>query len=276
MKKYYFSTLIILFTFLVLPICVFAVTNSGFIPGQIWYSKDVLIQGDTVNIHTAVWNGEKESISAKVEFYDKNVILGSRDITLATLELKDVYIPWKVTAGDHIISAKIISSQQTVSGKKEQVTLGRNATSNDKQFVSVVSKNSKGEPVSGTDAIKNQIEDTSQKIGELIPESVSNTVSNGFTSVENFREETLVQINKTKDETQKELDQMKGVELTVSKSGIKKTSVEDATKKPITYIKIYLFAILSFIFANKIIFYGVLIFIIFLFLRFIYRRIRNR
>lgn len=276
MKKYTVNILLILFTFLALPICVFAVTNSGFIPGQIWYSKNVLVEGDTVNIHTAVWNGEKDTISAKVEFYDKNVILGSRDITLTTLELKDVYIPWKVTAGDHIISAKIISSIQTVSGKKEQVVLGRNATSNDKQFVSVTIVNDKGEAVSGTSAIKNQLENTGAKINEYIPEGVSNTVSSSFNVVEDFRDTTLTQINKTKEETKNELDQMNSASITVSKNIVQKTNIEDATKKPITYIKLFLFEALSVIFTNKIIFYGILVFLVFLLLRFVYRRIRNK
>ena len=83
------------------------IINSGFIPGQIWYSSEELIEGQTVNIHTAIWNGEKNSITAKVEFYDKNVILGTRNIIVASETSKDVSISWKVTAGDHLISASI-------------------------------------------------------------------------------------------------------------------------------------------------------------------------
>jgi outer membrane protein assembly factor BamB len=153
MKKYFLCLLIIISTTLSIPVFAETQVNSGFIPGQIWYSKIDLVEGDTVNIHTAIWNGEKEILSAKVEFYDKNVILGSRDITLASLELKDVYVPWKITAGDHVISAKIISSQATVSGKKEKVDLDRVTTSNDRQFVSVLVKDFDGVPVNSTDSL---------------------------------------------------------------------------------------------------------------------------
>src|ERR1035437_6296774 len=149
MKKYFLFSLIILSTVLAVPAYALDSVNSGFIPGQIWYSKATLVEGDTVNIHTAIWNGEKNPLLAKVEFYDKNVILGERDVTLAASELKDISIPWKITSGDHVISAKIISSLATVSGKSEKIVLDRTVTSNDRQFVSVVVNDQSGKIVSG-------------------------------------------------------------------------------------------------------------------------------
>jgi len=278
MKKYFLSTFI-LFSFLVLPICVFAVTNSGFIPGQIWYSKETLVEGDTVNVHTAVWNGEKSSLSVKVEFYDKNVILGVRDIVLLSSELKDVYVPWKITAGDHIISAKIISSSATVSGKKESISLDRNTTLNDKQFVSVITKNDQGVPVSTSplsDALKNQLNNTTMEINSIVPEKVATTISDSITSLDNFRDETSLQMATMKDATQNELDKIKIEEQKNTQTPSKKVDIQTATEKPITYIKLFLLTILAFIFTNKIVFYGICIFVVFLILRFIYRRIRNR
>jgi hypothetical protein len=278
MKKYFLSTFI-LFSFLVLPICVFAVTNSGFIPGQIWYSKETLVEGDTVNVHTAVWNGEKSSLSVKVEFYDKNVILGVRDIVLLSSELKDVYVPWKITAGDHIISAKIISSSATVSGKKESISLDRNTTLNDKQFVSVITKNDQGVPVSTSplsDALKNQLNNTTMEINSIVPEKVATTISDSITSLDNFRDETSLQMATMKDATQNELDKIKIEEQKNTQTPSKKVDIQTATEKPITYIKLFLLTILTFIFTNKIVFYGICIFVVFLILRFIYRRIRNR
>jgi hypothetical protein len=276
MKKYFLFSSIIISTFLLLPVYVLAVTNSGFIPGQIWYSKDTLVEGDTVDIHTAVFNGEKNSILAKVEFYDKNVILGSRDITLTSLELKDVFVSWKVTSGDHVISAKITSSQQTVLGKKEKIILGRNETSDDKQFVSVVVRNDKGEPISETNTIQNKLENTGEKINDLLPKEVSDSISSSFTVVENFRTNTSVQINKTKEETKKEIASMESEDKSILDKVAKEPNLEDSTKKPITYIKLFLFTILALIFSNKILFYVVLVLVVFFILRKIYRLIRNR
>jgi len=279
MKKYYLSTLVILFSFLSLPVYAEVVANSGFIPGQIWYSENKLIEGDTVNVHTAIWNGHKDSYSIKVEFYDKKVVLGDRTVILDSLELKDVYIPWKVTSGDHIISAKIISSELISSGKKEKVVMDRIETSNDKQFVSTVVKNAEGELVSSGDIIKDKINETSSVIGDVVPEKISDSVANGFTTLNDFREKTFTKVDTAKKETKKELGSVLGASTEVSKDNNKTDNtkdIQDVVKKPITYIKLFLLSTLAFILGNKIVFYCVLVIIAFYILRFIYRKIRNK
>ncbi|MFA6514818.1 MAG: hypothetical protein WCT42_00960 [Candidatus Paceibacterota bacterium] len=277
MKRYFFPTLIIIFTILSLPAYAETEVNSGFIPGQIWYSKLTLIEGETVNIHTAVWNGEKDLLSAKIEFYDKNVILGSRDVTLKPLELKDIYIPWKITSGDHVISAKIISSISTISGKKEKVVPDRSVTSLDRQFVSVIAKDSEGAAVGSSDSLlKDQIDKTTSEINKIIPEKVSTSVSKSFTSLDDLRDKTFTQVDAIKKETKEEIASIINKEKAISQSLDKKASTGDGTEKPIAYIKLFLFGVLSFVFGNKIIFYGLLLFIVFYIIRAIYRKIRNR
>ena len=266
MKKYFIFLIIIVSIILAFPVHAEVITNSGFIPGQIWYSNEPLIEGETVNIHTAVWNGEKESLSVKVEFYDKNVILGSRDVILSPSELKDVDISWKITAGDHVISAKITSSIITISGQNEKVVLSRIITSNDKQFV----------PVSNADLLKTQIDKTSAEINNILPENVSDSISNSFVALEDFRNEKYTKIVEVKDETKKEIEEMKNEDKSIIDKVTEKTNIQDATKEPITYIKLFLFSTLAFIFSNKIVFYGIIILIAFLILRKIYRAIRNR
>jgi len=274
--KYFLFLFIITSVFTSFSVYAEGIINSGFIPGQIWYSKESLIEGDTVNIYTAVWNGEKQSILVKVEFYDKNVILGNREVVVNTLELKDVYVPWKITSGDHVISAKIVSSTLTISGKKEIVILDRNTTSSDKQFIPVVIKNIIGEPVTQTDALKNQINKTTSEINSMVPEEVSSTVSTGFNTIDDLRDNVFIKVDSIKNETKKEIDLFKNEVKNTTQSVDKKSSIEDGTKKPITYVKLFLFSTLAFIFGNKIVFYGFLIAILFYFLRLLYRKIRNR
>jgi len=279
MKKY-FLFLIITFSFL-LSCSVSAQTpiNSGFIPGQIWYSKESLIEGDTVNIYTAIWNGEKDTVSVKVEFYDKNVILGTREISVLSGELNAVYIPWKITSGDHVISAKTISSTVVVSGKKEKVVLNRTTTANDKQFVPVLITNVAGEKVKEADVLKNQIDKASNDIGSIIPDDVSAPITSGLGVVDNLRTNTLAQVNNVIDATKKDIGQVLGTSTVEQKipSKINNTSsTQDAIKKPIAYIKLFLFSILSFIFGSRIVFYSLIALILFFIFRGIYRKIRNR
>lgn len=276
MKKLFIQTLIALSIFFVSPLFVLAEVNatSGFVSGQIWYSKGELIEGETVNIYTAVWNGEKNPISVKVEFYDKNVVLGSRNITLKSSQLRDVSIPWKMTAGDHIISAKITSSSQTVSGKNENISLERDTTSNDKQFVSVLVKDSNGKPVSTVDIVQDKLKNTGSNIVEVIPDSVTTTISSSFDAVENFRSDKSEQFGEAKDNTRKEL----GL-TTFSDDGqtiSKNINMDDVVKNPLGYIKLFFVTLLATIFANKTAFYVIGAVLILLILRSIYRRIRNR
>ena len=272
MRKFFFFSIIIFYFVFAWPVLA-QVSSSGFIPGQIWYSKDSLVEGDTVNIHTAVWNGEKDSLSTKVEFYDKNVILGTRDVVVSPSELKDVFIPWKITSGDHVISAKIISSLLSVSGKTEKIVLNRTSTTDDKQFVSVTVKTSSGDTVSGSSALGNVINKTTAEVKNIIPENVSTSVAGAFTSIDSIRDKTLTQVTSAKNDTEKKLDSL-NKETPSTQSG--QASLTDATEKPITYIKLFLLTLAEFIIGNKIVFYGLSAFIVLIIIRFIYRQIRNR
>lgn len=243
-------------------------SNSGFIPGQIWYSNSNLVVGETVNIYTAVWNGNNEAISAKVEFYDKNVVLGSRDITVNPNELKEVSVSWKITAGDHLISAKIISSTQTISGKKESITLSNSTTSSDKKFVSV-NKNDNSDSNTNDDS-------SGGKLDDFFPEQADSFISDNLSGVEKFRIEMLNKTTALKNKTKNDIAIMESQVKTVAESLNEKKNLEDAVKQPIAHIKLILLSIIVFILATKVAFYGLLVIIIFYILRAIYRKIKNR
>ncbi len=276
MRKLFIYLFLILFLTPVTFIYSTETINSGLIPGQIWYSSEKLVEGQTVNIYTAVWNGGKNPITMKVEFYDKNVILGSREVVVDPFELKNVSIPWKITAGEHAISAKIISSTINISGKTETVNLNQKETEADKHSISVVARDEKGNVVSGSDIVKNQISKTGSKINDILPDSLNDNVSNIFAKIENFRETMSVKLVNNKKKTQTEIDLIKSESSSGGENIKQKESIEDGIKKPISYIKLVILTILVLIFTTKVVFYGLLILIIFYILRFIYRKIRNR
>lgn len=268
MKKYFL--VFILFFGFIFPLA-YSYATTGFVPGQIWYSPEKLSEGETVKIHTVVWNGGKVNLQAKVEFYDKNVILGARDITVLPEQLKEVNISWKVTSGDHTISAKIISSSITTNGKKEKVTLDNVKTEEDKIFVPVTISKVNGEPATSSDVIKNELDKAGSKIGDAIPESVSTPVSGVLDKVDTFRDNTSTKINESKKNTQEEI---KILDENINSNNEKEAI--SATNKPIAYIRLFFLSVLAFVFGNKIVFYGLIIIIAFFILRAIYRKIRNR
>lgn len=281
MKKY-FIFLILLCLFPVSFIYAGSITATGFIPGQIWYSKDTIVEGDTIKIYTAVWNSADSPLSAKVEFYDQNVILGTRDIIVAPQELKEASVSWKVTAGDHVMTAKIISPSVTVSGKKQPVVLENSSTESSRKFVSVVIKTINGDPAKSSDIIQNQLDKATSSLGDILPESVSAPMSKNLGLVSGFREDTLADISKMKEETKKTIDELSKIEETTTNknntkvSADKKGGVEDATKKPIAYVKLFFLTILSFIFGSNLVFYALIALLLFLVIKWIYFKIKNR
>jgi hypothetical protein len=233
--------------------------SSGFISDRVWYSKEPLIDGETVNIYTAIWNGEESAISTTVTFYDKKTILGKRDIVLGARELKNVFIPWKVTTGDHLISAKITDSFSNLSNEKVKILLKNDSTIPDKQFVSVKISNTQTASAQGADAVKNEINKKASSVGNMIPENIKKFVIDIFHKIDRFRKEQHAKIDILKDEIKQELDN-------------KNNQGENKNDLIILYVKFYLCLILSFILASQLLFYGLSILIIFYLFKLIFRR----
>jgi hypothetical protein len=252
---------------------VFASTTAGFIPGQIWYSKDSLEEGDSVKVYTALWNGSENPIFTKVIFYDKEIVLGTREVTVPSMATKDVSISWQVTAGDHNIHAKIISSTISKSGKEESVVLTRSATGEDHQYVSVKLKKADGETATGSDIVNSQITNI---IDKVVPESLSKNVSSGLDSIDSFRLEKSKIIEDSKKVTEDKIEILKSKTDNVEKSKKIDLNSLDVLKKPLFYVELFLLKILAFIFSNKWIFYGIIVFLLFLILRFFYYKIRRK
>lgn len=287
MKKY-FAFFILFYIACIPSVYATSIKTTGFIPGQIWYSKDSIIEGDSVKIYTAIWNNNTSPLSAKVEFYDQNVILGTRDVVVPSQQLIDVSVSWKVTAGDHSISAKIISPIITTSGKREIVTVDNILTSVDRKFIPVVLNTIEGQPATSTDILKSQLDKATASIDGLIPSSVSVPVSKNVGFIDNFRTDSLTNITDIKTATEKKIADLNkpiqesknttvGGKVLATKSVITPSkSIDSATEKPIAYIKLFLFSVLSFIFGSKIVFYLIILLIVFFVIRGIYRKIKNR
>jgi hypothetical protein len=241
------------------------------------------VEGETVKIYTALFNGGLSSLTAKIEFYDKNVLLGTRDIVVPSMKVGDVSVSWKVTAGDHLISAKIISPSIVSGGKKAAVIIDNNLTETDRKFVPVVLTTIEGKPATSTDVLKSQLDKATSSLDGIVPDSISTPVSENVSSVDNFRVDTLGKITEVKLEAKSKIEELnkvtdiKNTSKPTEKTEVKNTNtgIVDATEKPITYLKLFFFSILSFVFGSKLVFYLLILLLIFVVIRFIYRKIRR-
>ena len=122
-----------IFLFLLVPFVSHAalISNAGFIPAPLWFSRDTFFAGETVRIYTVVYNGSDSDIRGTVEFLDGALVVGSDDFSLAKGgRSQDIWIDWKATEGDHRITARIVRARAAkAGGTEESIDLSQTATS---------------------------------------------------------------------------------------------------------------------------------------------------
>ncbi len=273
MKKFG-AILILLFYFLPFGQAL-AQTSAGFVPGDIWYSKEPFEEGDKIQIYTVIFNPDSREFSGTVAFFDNTTFLGKKDFVMGAKSVKDLYINWTVTVGDHKIFAKIQNAKFLISpGKYQDVYLPDDETQKSSSSVSkkITSENTKA-GTSITSSIASSIinkstdtlENAKDKIAEAVPEVVSTSVDSTTNSLDSLRSKVSNYSLKTKEEAKTELAELK-------KSEDKKSGGEDSSLiKPFKYIKLFFASLLYFVFHNKIVFYTLLSGIVFYIIRYIWR-----
>lgn len=282
--------------FIVLVFClmptsfIFAqISNVGFIPANIWYSKDPFEEGDKIKIYTLVFNPDDRELSGTVVFFDNSTFLGKKDFKTSPKSVKDIYIDWTVDVGNHTIFAKIENAKFLISKDKyEEVYVAENKTEESKRNVSkkiiaeipekILDSVNSSAPVSGIQ----------KTIKENTPVFVTKTIDNTTNFLENIRENSKNSLENKKGEVQKEIDVLNKMKIDKEakitedgnikkgetvKEAIKSKETSNIALKPFKYAEYFVLATLAFVFKNKIVFYGILFLIIFWILRFIWRLI---
>lgn len=234
--------------------------GTGFIQKNIWYSKYPLTDGETVRIYTLINNPADGILAGTATFYDKEVVLGTKQFSISKGGYGTIFIEWKVTAGDHAISAKITKAKI---GVNEVTDLPNITTGVDQTFVPAAVV---------TPPPSTQKTDTTAKTTDEDPSSVEKFINEKtpiggwLGSVDEFRIETADHLDKNITETKKEItgtDTANDIKVpstatsTVSSGYITKDT-GTALKKPLSYIKLFFWQTAHFIFDNKIVFYIVI------------------
>lgn len=271
--------IILLLLFSLLPIFkIYAQSsNAGFIPGNIWYSKDPFEEGDQIKIYTLVFNPDDRELSGTVVFFDNNVFFAKKDFTASPKDVKDVSISWTATAGDHVIFAKIENAKFLVSGGQyEEVYLAENETTkssrtvNKKVIVNTTDTNntsSTGSSIPGLSSIQN----VGNIVANSTPDYVAKPMVLGASTVENFRQNISNALGKNKADTQKEINTLNSAKTTL-KNGVK-PNTSSSIQKPFDYVKLFFLYIFEAIFKYKLVFYGLLLIILVVILRYIWNLI---
>lgn len=240
------------------------INDLSFMPENVWYSGGELKDGEVVNIHTAIWNGLDDKVLTKIDFYDSETLLGSRDLLIEQKSLSEASISWKVTAGEHYISAKIISPKSVIDGVEKDIKVSSNETKKDRQKISVVIKDEDGEEVKTKDAFNGILGQAEDKVKDILNEDTERKISVVFESIEKYRLDKAEQVKGFADGMKEKIDEIKSED-------------EEAEEGLAGYnVKFYFWKIVHFIFDNKIAFYVVSGLLLLSILRAIYRAFRHR
>jgi hypothetical protein len=228
----------ILLSILIVPSFVFAETlNAGFVQGNIWYSKDIFFVGETVRIYSGIFNGGSSDVLGTATFYDNNNLIGSTEFSVAGGgRLREVWVDWKVTEGEHAISAKILSAKVSKVGTQpKDATLVSAETLKDKVIVDFdTDKDGIGNQLDADDdgdgiddkndsspLVKNKAtlgeSSSTASISDSVPVKYAEGVLGGINSFASSQADSLSKIKERVDE---EIEQLKIEEQATEGTGI--------------------------------------------------------
>lgn len=258
-------------------------SNAGFIPSNIWYSNDNPAVGEKIQIYTVIFNPDKRELSGTVSFFDKTTFLGKKNFILPSKGVKDIFIDWIVTEGDHNIFGKIENAKfLNTNGKYEEVYLSVDETEKSSLII-------KTKTIEATEGDENETPTDSSSIEKLVSENtpvfVKNIVNTTIDAVEGFRTDTGNDLQKREEELKTELDQASINTLNAFVTNVDEVesdeNAEDFTKtietkdtifvKPFKYIKLFFLMVMTGILQNKAIFYLSILLLIFIVFRLIMR-----
>lgn len=285
MRKLY---LLLTLSFVFLPAIVMAENNTGFIDTAIWFSASPDTVGESITISTLVNNQEKKAIYGIISFYDNDKSLSKKTVTIAPNSSKVVSIDWKVESGSHSIVAKFEDTRE-VDDKGKSIQIANSETKPHKfTVIANSSTNSNADSNSNPSSVSNDDKENSPAGNSIISkEDVGKTVDEAkkvtettFGKIDDFRAETAVSLEKKAEESTKELEEIKLEHEKVKSEGKvagAKTSKDDTTEKesflktPFAYLKMIFYKMAHYIFAQKFLFYGLIVLLIILFIRYIIR-----
>lgn len=99
--------------------------NVGFVPSNIWYSKDSFFAGETIRVYTVIFNGSEYDIEGTVQFFDNGTPINKAAFTVQKGgKVEDVSVEYVTKEGNHIITARIVdASVLEKNGKKKLLSL---------------------------------------------------------------------------------------------------------------------------------------------------------
>ncbi|MEX0917322.1 MAG: hypothetical protein WDZ90_02270 [Candidatus Paceibacterota bacterium] len=297
MKYFFFIFLLFSFAF-ASPLFAETLENVGFAPSNIWYSKEPFFAGDDVRIYTVLYNSSDKDIKGEIVFYDNGAEIDRSTFSIAQGRVQDVWINWRALEGVHEVTAQLESTRATLpDGSEVEVSLAQNTTGKSERVIEPDTDKDgipnsadtdddgdgvtdEAEIVAGTDPLKantdgsiknkedsllanlpstDSLKNTAQSVKEDALPAVSGVVGSAYKKSEEIRH------------TLKDFAENKVAELSQEKESSNKEGLAAASQAAVlggTYSLLYMA-------RYQLLFYGVLVVLLFLATRWMWRRARG-
>ena len=109
-------------------------SSAGFVSGM-WYRPTQFFDGDTVRIYVALRNSSASDISATIEFFDNDKLIGQRSVDALPGRLIEAWNDWTVTAGEHKLTARLTNVVADEIGDDADAELTTNIATTDELII---------------------------------------------------------------------------------------------------------------------------------------------
>ena len=246
----------------------FSLAATGFIDAPMWIYPEAPTQNQSVTLYALFRNDENTTVSGTVLFYDKDTIVGKKNVTVAPGGVGTANTTFRISAGSHTFSASMgsltkiapngTSSALLIPMQSTQMpTIVVSANSASASAVSSTANSSVSDPTSK--AVLGQVDSFENTALSVVPPSFQDKVTAAAKSVDTWRA-------------------VKASTFTVSREKASSATIPPATKYvdgPLKYVKIAFFSLLAFVFSFPVIFYIAGIVVFYIVVRFIVRKISN-
>lgn len=265
-----------------------SLSNAGFVPANIWYSKDPFYAGDTIRVYTILFNGSTYDLTGNVEFFDNGSAIGKTKFSLAGGgRVQDAWVNWTAINGAHTITARLTNVVADGPNGKQPALLDNIETGKSERSVdvdpAVAAKESAAQLQKVTDA-KNvaigKIGDIANTVGESIPAPVKEGIAHSVNIIENFRLGEAYKFQLSKENKAKDISALKASTTTsasiLQKSGDVAESISFAAAEPFAYVMLAIYTLLQYVFQWQVLFYGFILYAVYRLIKWVVGKIRNR
>lgn len=259
--------------------------NSGFVPGNLWFSKAPTAVGEKVQVYTLVWNGSTDDISGTVSFFDNDTVISKQDFILAGAgSTKILSTAWTAGEGYHKIYAQITGSQGGPRGSKAvSVSLQYAKTVEEERFVNApVAPVTDASGVTGivsnlaSNIVDQKVDYATGYLEANLPApvvGVTKAVANSLESVRTGAQTwTVNEISKLKSGPASTTSKEKEDNALADKTGTETSEPGFSVEGPFKYAALAFLSAGNYIFGNGWLFYGLGLIIVFFILRLIKRK----